>query len=63
MRKESKQNTEDSHQITRKQKKMKGRKKNYKNDHKTMNKMAISTFLSIIILNISRLNAPVKDIE
>ena len=31
-------------------------------NHKTNNKMAISTYLSIIILNLSGLNAPIKKI-
>ena len=33
---------------------------NYKNNQKTGNKMAISTYLSIISLNVNGVNAPVK---
>ena len=36
---------------------------NYENNHKTSYKMAISMYLSIITLNINRLNTPIKDIE
>ena len=39
---------------------MKGTKKNYKNDPKTINKVTISTYLSIITLNVNELNAPIK---
>ena len=35
---------------------------NYKNNHKTSNKVAICTYLSTITLNINRLIAPIKDI-
>ena len=42
-------NTKDSHQITREDcKGRKGIKENYKNNQKTINKMAVSTCLSII---------------
>ena len=37
-----------------------GTKKNYKNNQKTINKMAISTYLSIITLKADGLNAPRK---
>ena len=50
-----------------KKKKCKGRnekkkwtEKNYKNNRKTSNKMRVSTYLSITILNINGLNAPIK---
>ena len=36
------------------------RKKNYINNQKIMNKIAISTYLSIISLNINGLNVPIK---
>lgn len=32
----------------------------YKNNQKTMIKMAISTYLSIIMININKLNDPIK---
>ena len=44
----------------RREQKKKGSKKNYKNNHKTINKMTISTYLSIITLNINGLSAPTK---
>ena len=48
-RKESKHNTKDSNQITKeKSKRRKKQQKNYKNNQKIINKMAISTYLSII---------------
>ena len=37
--------------------KEKGTQKSHKNNHKTSNKMAISTYLSIITLNVNELNA------
>ena len=43
-KKESKRNTKDSHQITGEQKK--GEKKTYKNKSKTINKMAIRTYIN-----------------
>ena len=33
---------------------------NYKNNYKTMNKMAISMQLSVITLDVNGLNAPIK---
>ena len=36
------------------------REKNHKNNQKTSNKMATSTYLSIIILNVNELNAPIR---
>ena len=44
----------------RERKKKKKRKKNYKNNQKTIDKMAINTHLSIIYLNVNGLNAPFK---
>ena len=34
--------------------------RNYKNNQKIINKMAISTYLSVITLNVSGLNCPIK---
>ena len=39
---------------------MKGRKKTYKNKSKTINKMAIRTYILIVTLNINGLNVPTK---
>ena len=36
------------------------RERNYKNNQKTGNRMAISSYLSIITLNVNRLNSPIK---
>ena len=58
-KKQSKYNTKDSHQITREHKR-KGRKKTYKNKSKTIKKMAIRIYISIITLNVNGLNAPTK---
>ena len=58
-KKESKHNTKDSHQITREENK-RGRKKTCKNKSKTINKMVIRTYISIITLNVTGLNAPTK---
>ena len=41
-------------------KRRRNKQKNYKNNWKTSNKMAISTYLSIVTLNVNRLNAPTK---
>ena len=35
-------------------------KKSYKIKHQTIKKMAIGTYISIITLNVNRLNAPTK---
>ena len=43
-----------------KSKKKRNNNKTYKNNQKTINKMAISTYLSIITLNVNGLNAPIK---
>ena len=58
-KKQSKHNTKDSHQITREQKR-KGRKNTYKNKTETIKKMAVRTYISIITLNVTGLNAPTK---
>ena len=48
---ESKHNTKVSHQITREENKRGGEeKKTYKNKSKTISKMAIRTYISIITL-------------
>ena len=53
--------TQKSYQITREEnKRRKEQKKNYKNKPKTIKKIAIRTYLSIIILNINGLTAPIK---
>ena len=58
-RKEDKHTSNKNHQTTREE--TKGRtEKNYGINWKTSNKMAISTYLSIISLNVNRLNAPIK---
>ena len=44
----------------RNKRKKKWTEKNHKNNWKTRNKIAISTYLSIIILNVSALNVPNK---
>lgn len=56
-RKEDKHTTKENYQT--KGKKLKEEKK-YKNSQKTGNKMAISAYLSIVTLNVNRLNAPIK---
>ena len=35
-------------------------RKNFRNNYKTSNKMAVSTYLSIITLNLNGLNTPIK---
>ena len=58
MRKESKHNTKDSHQITSEaSKRRKELKRNYENNPQTVNKMVISTHLSAITLNVNGQNA------
>ena len=44
----------------RREQKRKGRKKTYRNESKTINKMAIRTYISVITLNVNGLNAPTK---
>ena len=60
MRKESKHNPKERHQTTieeskRRRKEQRGTTKQPKN-----NKMAISTYLSIITLNVNEINCPIK---
>ena len=54
-----KKQTTQSNYKERAQKK-EGTKKNYRNNQKIMNKMAISTYLSIITLNVNGLSAQIK---
>ena len=58
-KKQSDHNRNNSHQVTREQRR-KGRKRTYKTESRTTNKMAIRTNISIITLNGNRLNAPTK---
>ena len=58
-KKQSNLNTKDSHQNTREQGK-KGRKKTNENKSKTINKMAIKTYISIITLKVNALNFTTK---
>ena len=53
----TKQTQQDSQQIAR-ERKRKERKKTYKT--KMMNKVAIRTYISVGILNVNRLNTPIK---
>ena len=48
-RKESKHNTKESHQTTKEETKRR-KTENYKNNKKTLNKMAVSIYLSILLL-------------
>ena len=57
-RKVSKYNIKESHQTTKKRQEKKGAKE-LQITKKTMNKMAISTYLSIISLNLNGLNSPI----
>ena len=50
----------DRHQITREEKKRRKEKKELQNKLKTVYKVAVSTFLSIITSNVNGLNAPIK---
>ena len=45
---------------TRKEETKRRTEKSYKNNRQTNNKMPVSTYLSIITLNVSGLNAPIK---
>ena len=47
-------------QIMRDETKRRKRTENYKNNCKTSNRMAITTYLTIITLNVNGLNAPIK---
>ena len=54
MRKSSQRNSKENYQNTREEnKKKKITERNYKNNQKTINKKAISTYLSIITLNVN----------
>ena len=53
-RKKPKHNTNGNHQTTKEGTKRR-RKENYKNNQETSNKMAMSTYLSIITLNVNGL--------
>ena len=44
----------------RREQKKKGTKNKHKNNPKTINKMAIKTYVSIIPLNVNGLNSPIK---
>uniref|UniRef100_A0A8D1HM73 exodeoxyribonuclease III n=1 Tax=Sus scrofa TaxID=9823 RepID=A0A8D1HM73_PIG len=55
-----KYNTKDSHQTRRGENKKRREEKSNKNKSKTVNKMAIRTYISIITLNVNGLNAPTK---
>ena len=59
-RKEHNHTTKENHQTRGKKWKKNRREKNYKNNKKTNNKMAISTYLSKITLNVNWLNVPIK---
>lgn len=60
-RKESKSITKESQQtVRRRQQEKKATENNYKNNHKTRNKMAVSRYLSLITLNVNGLNTPIK---
>ena len=61
MRKESKHKTKENYQIEGKRERGEQRsRKELQNSQNTIDKMAISTHLSIITLNVNRLNAPIK---
>ena len=59
-RKESKYMAKESKNHERREQEKKGTGKNYKNSHKANSKMAVSTYLSTITLNVNRLNGPIK---
>ena len=59
-RKEIKPITKENHQKTKGKKKKEWTEKNYKNNLETRIKMTISTYWSIISLNVNGLNAPIK---
>ena len=63
MKKESKYNTKDSHQSQEKRTKEERGGKTHKNNPKTINKMTIRTYISIITLRVNRLNAPTKRMD
>ena len=59
-KKGSKHNTKVSHQITEKKTKEEWEQKDQQKHIKTMSKMAIRTYISIITLNINKSNASTK---
>ena len=59
-KKESKYNTEVSNQITREENKRGREGKNLQKKSKTVNKMTIRTYISIIIVNVNGLKPPIK---
>ena len=58
--KENKHNKKKIIKLQKEKQKEKGTKKKYKIHWKTRFKMAINTYLPIIILNVNGLNAPMK---
>lgn len=63
MRKESKHNIEENHQNAKEEKEKERNREEPQNSQKTVNKMAISIYLSMMNLNDSCLNSPVKKIK
>ena len=59
-KKQSKHNSKDSHQIPREENERGREEKRLTNQILTINKMAITTYISIITSNVNRLNAPKK---
>ena len=60
-RKESNHTTKGSHQIIKEREREEERKREeLQKSQKTINKMAVSAYLSTTALNINRLNSPVK---
>ena len=57
-RKKQNYTTKENHQTTREE--TKEAEKNYTNNQKTNNKMAVITYLSVITLNVNGLNATIK---
>ena len=55
-----KYNTKDSHQTTRAENKRRREGKRATKTNPKVNKMAVRTYISIIVLNVSGLNAPTK---
>ena len=59
-RKKHKHNTKENDQTTGEETKRKRTEKYYKNNQKASNKMATSTYLLIITLNVNRQNGPIN---
>ena len=59
-RKASKRNIKGIHQKTKEETKKTGTKKNEKDNQKTVSKMAVSRYLSIITLNVNGLTPPIE---